>query len=670
MSLLRAFRFLGILGLAASGVACQSDSHVDHNGDQQQGNIQLRFGRVIPNTQVYRLSGLRGTLEPAEVWSSETPVLRWGSAGRWAVVAPALDQNSDELAMRPAEDFVFVDATSVTHDAQQPTPKQAYQASTISSCTTHQMQGYRMTAFGNSGAAPLHVRSRGSIAGYFMVELGADEVGFVATDCTITEGPWIIDEFEPTETESRGFIGNHLLSSVHGYGPAGRGPNAQDVCAVSPAQYKRFNVSERDPFEFVKELLAKIPPEIRARLDAHWQQVLSSTEEGKAFQSNARAMGVDLSRLASLRPSTKSYTVKKSLLQLQDTAFESTLGTALFLLNDAARALQGTDPLAPAYGFFVQRGYAISEHSSKRFYIAAFDTNQSLFKQFNRPETFQSADAGLDGGFDYYLKLDVARLLDGMADKLKELGERNLSGVDVPKATVLSRSYGGFKDPEWIPLFVAEMHAAFSTRPMSASYELKRRDNVSVQDGLAVEFYLVPGTTDQRRESYARFVWNRFLERLVVVYGSNTPYTFGDRMIAERAEELIPLVKAEADRMYPGLSAYLSFEPKDTDKLVMRIDLDRLAVDGLAWVINKRSEEQLLSDARITWEKLLARARRDGRWEQAAGAITVGDTDKFLGLLRQVADQTYPGLGAQVQMCWIESRHLYRIWVDAPYPAL
>lgn len=672
LAILRGLRGLGLMCLAASGVACQAGSDVGRNSDEQQGGaILLRYGRVGANTQVYRLNERRGGLEPAEVWSSDTPVVRWGSAGKWAVVAPTLDRDPDELAMVPAEDFVLVDATSVTHDPQQGNPKQAFRASTIGSCSTNHIQGFRVSKFGNAAIDPLHVRSRGSIAGYLMVELGVDEVGFVPSTCVVTEGPWIIDSFEPTETESRGFLGDHLLSSIHGYGAAGRGPNTSDVCSVPPARPKRFNVTERDPFEFIKELLAKIPPDIRSRMDAHWQQVLLTTEEGKHFHGQARAMAVDLSRLAALQPSTKSHTVKKTLLQLQHLGFERTLGDVLLLLNHAGRALQADDPSAPAYRFFVHRHYEIGEHSVKYFYIAAFDVQQSLYEQFRRPDPFQSADASLSESFDYYLKLDVARLLDGMADKLERLGEQYTVGRDVSQATVLRRSYSWFKDPDWIQPFIDEMHAAFATRPMSASYELKQRDNVHIRDGLAVEFYLVPGTRDQRRQSYARYVWNRFLERLVVLR-YNIYLSFGDRSIIARAEELIPLVQSEADRMHPGLSQYLSFERVDGDdsRLLLHLDLDRLAMDGLAGVINKRSDEQLLSDASMTWQKLLAQAKRNKGWDLFAGAITVGDMDIFLGLLRQLADETDPGLGAQVDMCWYESRHAYRIWVNAPHPDL
>lgn len=44
--------------------------------------------------------------------------------------------------------------------------------------------------------------------------------------------------------------------------------------------------------------------------------------------------------------------------------------------------------------------------------------------------------------------------------------------------------------------------------------------------------------------------------------------------------------------------------------------------------------------------------------------------DIFLGLLRQLAEETQPGLGPQVNMCWIDTRHVYRVWVEEPYPIL
>ncbi|MCB9707529.1 MAG: hypothetical protein H6714_01900 [Myxococcales bacterium] len=46
------------------------------------------------------------------------------------------------------------------------------------------------------------------------------------------------------------------------------------------------------------------------------------------------------------------------------------------------------------------------------------------------------------------------------------------------------------------------------------------------------------------------------------------------------------------------------------------------------------------------------------------------DMDIFLGLLRQLAEETQPGLGPQVNMCWIDTRHVYRVWVEEPYPIL
>ena len=668
-----------VLGGVLVLLSCGIDTHLDQRHDAQAISfVSLRMGRIAEGgTQSYRLDPERGKLDEGLFLEAETEVVRWGNAGRWAMVAPSNNRAASELAHIDASEFVFIDATQVYHPADMrqlgEQESKVYRASTVFNCGVFTVQGTELVRFSRNSrtdrlqANQLQVKSRGLLNGYLLVELSDEEVAFVSEQCTEDEGPWISDHMETTPSASHGIVGKDLLTALHGQGPQGRGPNATTSICTSPTRPGAVHVAERDPYEFIRDLMAKIPEGVRSQLQSYWQNALQNSEDGRAFASNATTFGLGLSNLTGLQSKTKSVTVKKTLFQLQSTSFENTLSTAIFLLNEAGRALRQTSPQAPDYLFYVQRTYDTQGDGAKRFRIITVDTRQSLNKQFSRPSQFQSADASLQGGFYYYIKLDVARILDRMTDKLEELGDQRMERVTVVKKTTVRRSHSWFKDEQWLPLFIKEMHAQFAKRPLVESYELFQNSIINQHGEPAEEFYLVPGTIEHRLSEYAKYTWNQFLEYVVV--HNILSRRFGYRELIQHPDQLIELVKTEANATYPGLGDYLEFETEADGHVQMRLDLNRLTEDGLGWTINQRSEEELRRDARMVWEKLLARVSREPlHWQQFAGSITVGDPDIFLGLLRELADETYPGLGQSVQMCWLGNVHTYSITVEEPRP--